>query len=175
MKMKYKDKLKKEAERAFQESDLAWEEFFKDKPKPKSEEEDRKQQEEYYYWYNFVRKQSDTGKTPAEMYKEVYGEEPSKENIDLTKVSRIMNFGWDEDYNEEEFDEEDEDFHDDNFNPLSRTCPECNIGELEVTGDLNIYECGTCGSIWKRLKPLNDGTGNMINLPEKLKRLLGKD
>jgi len=70
--------LKKEARRAVEESEMAWQEFFKDKPKPKTEEEDRKQQEEYVNWYNNIRKQSDTGKTPAEMYKETYGKDPPK-------------------------------------------------------------------------------------------------
>lgn len=80
------------------EFDLAWQEFFKDKPKPKNDEEERKQHEEFGHWYNHIRKQSDTGKTPAEMYKEIYGEEPPK---DLIKPSRVMSFGWDEDYDEE--------------------------------------------------------------------------
>lgn len=57
---------------------MAWNEFFKDKPEPKNDDEDRKQQEEFHNWYNHVRKQSDTGKTPAEMYKEIYGKEPPK-------------------------------------------------------------------------------------------------
>src|SRR3989344_5744523 len=61
---------------AIEEFDSAWQEFFEDKSEPKDDEEDKKQQEEFYHWYNFVRKQSDTGKTPAEMYKEMYGEEP---------------------------------------------------------------------------------------------------
>ena len=81
----------------FNEFELAWKEYFKDKPKPKTDGEDRKQQEEFQYWYNYVRKQSDTGKTPAEMYREVYGKEPGK-NPDET--SRIINFEWDEDYKE---------------------------------------------------------------------------
>jgi len=50
-----------------QEFDSAWEEFFKDKPKPRSDAEDRRQLEEFHHWYNTVRKQSDTGKTPVEM------------------------------------------------------------------------------------------------------------
>lgn len=59
--------LKKEAKGSMRELDLAWEEFFKDKPEPKNEEEERKEQEEFLNWYNNVRKQSDTGKTPKEM------------------------------------------------------------------------------------------------------------
>jgi len=86
------------------EFDLAWQEFFKDKPAPKDDAEDKKQQEEFHYWYNHVRKQSDTGKTPAAMYKEVYGREPP-ENPD--EPSRMMNFGWDEDSAEDDFTEED--------------------------------------------------------------------
>ena len=86
---------KKEVRFAIKKFDLAWQEYFKDKPKPENDEEDRKQQAGFYYWYNNIRKQSDTGKTPAEMYKEIYDKEPPEEN-------RMMNFEWDEDYDEEE-------------------------------------------------------------------------
>ncbi len=91
------------------------------------------------------------------MYKEIYGKEPPK---NPTEVSRMMGFEWDEDYDEEE------------INPLARYCPECDDWGLIVTEDPNVYECEICGSIWERLKPLNDGTGGMINMPEKLKKLL---
>ena len=89
---------------AMREFEIAWQEFFKNKSKPKNDEEERKEQEEFYHWYNHVRKQSDTGKTPAEMYKEIYGKEPPK---NPNEVSRMMNFEWDEDY--------DEDFGNENF------------------------------------------------------------
>lgn len=68
---------------AVREYKQAFDEFFRDKPDPKSEEESRKMLEEFFHWYNDVRKQSDTGKTPSEMYKEIYGEEPS-EPVELT-------------------------------------------------------------------------------------------
>ena len=55
--------------------------------------------------------------------------------------------------------------------PATRYCPECDDFGLEVTENLNVYECQICGSIWQRLKPLNDGD-KMINLPKKLKKLL---
>ena len=97
------------ASAVFHESEKAWEEFFKDKPEPKTDEEDRKQQEEFYQWYNYVRKQSDTGKTPAEMYKEVYGKEPQTEfPINVQEPSRMMNFEWDEENNEEDYSEDEE-------------------------------------------------------------------
>ena len=96
---------KEEAERGMKEFDMAWQEFFKDKPEPKNDDEEKKEQEEFYHWYNYVRKQSDTGKTPAEMYKEIYGEDP-RNIFDEKKPSRFMNFEWDEDYNEDDFDEE---------------------------------------------------------------------
>lgn len=76
------------------EFNMAWEEYFKDKPKSKNDDEEKKQLEKFHYWYNYVRKQSDTGKTPAEMYREIYGKEPPKSP---TEVSRMMNFEWDED------------------------------------------------------------------------------
>ena len=60
------------------EFDNAWEEFFKNKPRPRNDKEDKAQQEEFHHWYNTVRKQSDTEKTPNEMGK------------------RIMNFSWDD-------------------------------------------------------------------------------
>lgn len=78
------------------EFDLAWKEFFKNKLCPKTDKEEKKQLEEFTEWYNNVRKQSDTGKTPNEMYKEVYGKEPKNP----TEISRITNFEWDEDYKE---------------------------------------------------------------------------
>lgn len=100
--------LKEEALRSMKEFELAWQEFFKGKPEPKTDEEDRKQQEEFHYWYNYVRKQGDTGKTPAEMYKEVYGKEPPKNSQNPQDPSRMMNFEWDEDYEEDDFDDEQE-------------------------------------------------------------------
>ena len=57
------------------------------------------------------------------------------------------------------------------FGP-TRTCPECEEPELEVTEDLNVFECNFCGSRWKRLAPVKDKNGKMINMPEKLKQLL---
>jgi len=155
--MNQKDKQIENAIKGMKEFEMAWQNFLKDKPEPKNDEEERKEQEEFHHWYNYVRKQSDTGKTPAEMYKEIYGKDPPKSP---TEVSRMMNFEWDENYDEEE------------INPFVRYCPECDDWGLEVTEDVNVYECNICGSIWKRLKPLNDGIGNMINMPEKLKKLL---
>ncbi|MFH1711210.1 MAG: SEC-C metal-binding domain-containing protein [Nanoarchaeota archaeon] len=94
------EELKKEGFRGMKEFEVAWAEFFKDKPEPKNDEEDRKQQEDFHHWYNYVRKQSDTGKTPAEMYREIYGKEPVN-SIDSKEPSRMMNFEWDDDYDEE--------------------------------------------------------------------------
>ncbi|MBU0979703.1 MAG: hypothetical protein KJ709_02770 [Nanoarchaeota archaeon] len=72
----------KEESQAVKEYRQAFDEFFKDKPKAKDEEESKKMLEEFFHWYNKVRKQSDTGKTPAEMYKEIHGEEaPDPVNI----------------------------------------------------------------------------------------------
>lgn len=68
---------------AVKEYKQAFDEFFKDKPEPKNKEESKKMLEEFFQWYNNVRKQSDTGKTPAEMYKEIYGGEAS-ESVELT-------------------------------------------------------------------------------------------
>src|SRR3989338_2320713 len=101
------EEIKKKSLQGIKEFNIAWVEFFKDKPEPKDDDEDKKQQEEFYYWYNYVRKQSDTGKTPAEMYKEAYGREPpQKFPISSQESSRMANFEWDEDYSEDEFDDE---------------------------------------------------------------------
>ena len=59
--------VKRGFERSVKEFDLAWKEFCRGKPEPKTDEEDVKQEMEFADWYNNIRKQSDTGKTPAEM------------------------------------------------------------------------------------------------------------
>ena len=99
--------LREEGLRGIKEFEIAWSEFFKGKPEPKNEEEDKSQQETFYHWYNYARKQSDTRKTPAEMYKEIYGKEPPQNfPINSEEPSRMMNFEWDEYYNEDGFNEE---------------------------------------------------------------------
>ena len=91
----------KHINRRMEEFEIAWQEFYKNKPRPKNDEEEKKEQEEFYYWYNNIRKQSDTGKTPAKMYKDIYGREPSENS---NEPSRMITFGWD-DYEYERFDE----------------------------------------------------------------------
>ena len=56
--------------------------------------------------------------------------------------------------------------------PATRTCPECENFGLEISENNNIYKCQICCSIWQRLKPIMDNTGKMVNLPNKLKKLL---
>jgi hypothetical protein len=56
----------------------------------------------------------------------------------------------------------------------TRTCPECEEPELEITADPNVFECNSCGAIWHRIQPTATETGRMINLPAKLKKLLKK-
>lgn len=73
-----------EKSQAVKEYQQAFDKFFKDKPEPKDKEESKKMLEEFFHWYNNVRKQSDTGKTPAEMYKEAYGKE-APEAVELTE------------------------------------------------------------------------------------------
>lgn len=82
---------------AMKEWDKAWKEFFKGKPEPKNDKGLKNQMEEFRHWYNNERRQSDTGKTPAEMYKEIYGKVSPK---NLINPSRIANFVWDENYKE---------------------------------------------------------------------------
>ncbi|PIN88648.1 hypothetical protein COU61_04040 [Candidatus Pacearchaeota archaeon CG10_big_fil_rev_8_21_14_0_10_35_13] len=67
-----------------------------------------------------------------------------------------------------------DDEEDREFNPYIRHCPEGDDWELEVTGDANVYECNNYGYVWKRLRPLNDGTENLINMLEKLKKMISK-
>jgi len=62
--------MNKDKSPAIREYRMAFNEYFKDKPKAKNDQETNKQMAEFVYWYNHVRKQSDTGKTPEEMYKE---------------------------------------------------------------------------------------------------------
>jgi hypothetical protein len=126
-----KDKKQSDAMKEF---DLAWNEYFKNKPKPKNDEEEKREQEEFHYWYNHVRKQSDTGKTPAEMYKEIYGKEPPK---NPKEVSRMMNFEWDEYYDESDLDDRDK---------LDRAQEEAVIIATEVFEDS-----------WKQMKQEVDG------------------
>ena len=89
---------KKTKERpAIREFDMAWKEYFKNKPRPRSKNEEKKQLEDFTDWYNNVRKQSDTGKTPAQMYEEIYGKIPQKNSVGK---SRKLKFEWDENYKE---------------------------------------------------------------------------
>ncbi|MEK6883874.1 MAG: hypothetical protein AABY22_29865 [Nanoarchaeota archaeon] len=55
--------------------------------------------------------------------------------------------------------------------PATRYCPECDRFGLEITEDLDKYECKICGSIWRRIKPINLD-GKMVDMPDKLKKLL---
>ena len=84
---------------AIKEYRQAFDEFFKDKSRPKDEEENKKMLEEFFQWYNDVRKQSDTGKTPAEMYKDIYGEEApnpvdisDEEDFDQEEIEDMREF-----------------------------------------------------------------------------------
>ncbi len=95
--MERKNKAPQYSSKGAEEFDLAWKEFFKDKPRAKNDNPEKKQMEEFIHWYNYVRKQSDTGKTPDEMFKEIYGKEPEG---NLRVDSRKMNFEWDKDYKE---------------------------------------------------------------------------
>jgi hypothetical protein len=54
----------------------------------------------------------------------------------------------------------------------TRTCPECEEPELEITADHNVFECNFCGAIWHRIKPQMTCEGKMVNLPKKLQVLL---
>lgn len=56
----------------------------------------------------------------------------------------------------------------------TRTCPECEEPELEITKEPNIFECTFCGAKWHRLQPTMTSSGKMTRLPEKLKQLLKK-
>ena len=89
----------KEESIAAKEYKQAFHEFFKDKPKPKDEKENKKMLEEFFHWYNNVRKQSDTGKTPAEMYRDIYGEEApdpvdmsDEEDLDEDEIEDMREF-----------------------------------------------------------------------------------
>ena len=130
------------------EFEKAWNEYFKDRPNPKTDEEEKKEQEGFYHWYNYVRQQSYTGKTPAEMYKERYGKEPQK---NPTEISRMMNFEWDEEYDESDFnDEDDEEFSKETDNLLNsrpKKCSSCKNQILvpdEKVNNFKKYLCSDC-------------------------------
>ncbi|MEK6927969.1 MAG: hypothetical protein AABX11_06060 [Nanoarchaeota archaeon] len=146
------DELKKEGLRSIKESDIAWEEFFKDKPKPQNDEEDKKQQEEFYHWYNYVRKQSDTGKTPAEMFKEIYGKEPPQ-NFPISSqqdTGRMMNFEWDDEYDDEDNDEFSKEI--DNFlNSVPKKCFSCKEQILLSEEDAQEFERGLCSGCYEKM------------------------
>ncbi len=57
----------------------------------------------------------------------------------------------------------------------TRTCPECEQEELEISAEANIFICNFCGAVWQRLKPTMTIDGRLTNLPSKLKRLLKKN
>ena len=127
---------------AMKEFEMAWNEYFKDKPNPKTDDEEKKEQEGFYYWYNYVRQQSDTGKTPAEMYKERYGKESPK---NPPEQSRMMNFEWDEEYDEgnEEFSKE----IDNLLNSRPKKCSSCKNQILvpdEKVNNFKKYLCSDC-------------------------------
>ena len=65
-----------------------------------------------------------------------------------------------------------------NFNKIflgpTRTYPECEEPELEITADQNTFGCNLCGAIWHRIQPTMTKNGKMTNLPAKLKKLLKK-
>jgi hypothetical protein len=68
----------------------------------------------------------------------------------------------------------DYDFKDIVFGP-SRTCPECEEAELEITADPNLFECNFCGSQWRRIKPIATEDGKITNIPKKLQKLLNEN
>lgn len=75
---------KSEAKRSFDEFELAWSEFYRRRPRPKNDDEEKQEGIEFAFWYNNVRKQTDTGKTPAEMGQRIleYGETSEKAEQD---------------------------------------------------------------------------------------------
>ena len=77
---------------AMSEFDKGWDEFFKDKPEPESLEEHESQMAEFTKWYNTVRPQSDTGKTPEQMYAEGQSDRIYEESKDDVSSSAIMDF-----------------------------------------------------------------------------------
>lgn len=64
--------------KAIQEYEKALKEYFGDKSEFESGKEAEKKMKEFMHWYNFERKQSDTGKTPAQMWEDAYNEKPKE-------------------------------------------------------------------------------------------------
>ncbi|MFH1590459.1 MAG: hypothetical protein ABIC95_00885 [archaeon] len=57
----------------------------------------------------------------------------------------------------------------------TRTCPECEEAELEITENPNIFKCNFCGAQWQRLAPLATKNGKLRNIPKKLQALLKQE
>jgi len=127
---------------SMREFDMAWKEFMDKKPAPKNKAEEKKQMEKFIGWYNNIRKQSDTGKTPNEMYKEIYGK----------NENRRMEFKLDENYEEphELFDRADEllmagEYHKslEIVDRILEICPDDEeplLMKAEILNDLKLYE-----------------------------------
>ena len=58
---------------------MAFEEYLKNNKEAQTSVEIEKQMNDFMNWYNNERKQTDTNKTPAEMHKEIYGEDTEEE------------------------------------------------------------------------------------------------
>ncbi|MCX6804213.1 MAG: tetratricopeptide repeat protein [Candidatus Diapherotrites archaeon] len=89
--------FKKEMKKSFQEYELAWNEFFKNRPRPKNDNEEQKEGAEFVFWYNNVRPQSDTGKTPAEMgERNIEYDETTEEDEEAMEKQFAMDdiLGW---------------------------------------------------------------------------------
>jgi thioredoxin-like negative regulator of GroEL len=72
---------------------IGMKEFFDKKEQPGTDEEERTQMQEFVFWYNNVRKQSDTGKTPAEMNERImqYEEDNAEEEYVLEEAFKALN------------------------------------------------------------------------------------
>ena len=94
--------LKEKLKKSIDEHELAWQEFFKDKPTPKNDDEQRQEIIEFGFWYNNVRPQTDTGKTPAQMGERIleYGEDNYEEYQRQLEVQDILQLIADEKFKE---------------------------------------------------------------------------
>ncbi|MEK6942100.1 MAG: tetratricopeptide repeat protein, partial [archaeon] len=94
--------LKEKLKKSIDEHELAWQEFFKDKPNPKNDDEERQEMIEFGFWYNNVRPQTDTGKTPAQMGERIleYGEDNYEEYQRQLEVQDVLQLIADEKFKE---------------------------------------------------------------------------
>lgn len=95
MQKKAPENIKKKFWKSVNEIDCAWGEFFKNRSRPKTDEEEKKEGAEFAFWYNNVYRQSDTGKTLAELGETglIYSEDALENDFLLDEANELVRSG----------------------------------------------------------------------------------